>query len=109
MPHPRFSGEEVEQRSQERYEQGIRARVETDDNIGKILVIDIETGDYERDDTMLAASRRALAEQPDAALWALRIGYDAVYSFGWRREPAKQGSPKASSIAALRCRWFYRA
>ena len=88
MPHPRFSGEEIERRGQELYEQSLRARVEPG-NEGKIIVIDIETGDYEIDDTMLAASRRALAKHPEAALWALRIGHDAVYSFGPDLESAK--------------------
>jgi hypothetical protein len=30
---------------------------------------------------MLAASRRVLAQHPDAALWAVRIGYPVVHSF----------------------------
>jgi hypothetical protein len=89
MPHPRFSGEEIEKRGEEWYEQSIRPKVEAG-NKGKICVIDIETGEYEIDDTMLAASRRALAKHPGAALWALRIGYDTVYSFGGSFEPTKQ-------------------
>lgn len=81
MPHPRFSGEEAERRGQEWYEKHIRPQVE-DGNEGKILVIDIETGAYEIDADERAASRRALAKHPGAALWMLRSGYDAVHSFG---------------------------
>jgi hypothetical protein len=89
MPHPRLSGEEIEKRGEEWYERSIRSKVEAK-NRGKICVIDVETGEYEIDDTMLAASRRALAKRPDAPLWALRIGYDTAYSFGGGYEPTKQ-------------------
>lgn len=57
MGHPRFSLEEIGRRGQELYEQSIRPHVETEENIGKQIVIDIETGDYEIDDDGLAASR----------------------------------------------------
>jgi hypothetical protein len=82
MPHPRFSNDEIARRGEELYEQRIRDQVETDANIGKIIVIDIETGDYEIDNDAMAANRRALARHPGAALLGLRIGYDAVEGFG---------------------------
>jgi hypothetical protein len=83
MPHPRFSREETDRRGTELYEKKIRAKVETEENIGKIIVIDIETGEYEIDADGLAASHRALAKHPGAALLGLRIGYDAVEGFGF--------------------------
>jgi hypothetical protein len=82
MPHPRFSNEEIARRGEEIYAQRLRNSVETNDNLGKIIVIDIETGDYEIDEDGLAANRRALAKHPGAALYGMRIGYDAVESFG---------------------------
>jgi hypothetical protein len=82
MGHPRFSLEEIGRRGQALYEQSIRPRVETEGNIGKQIVIDIETGDYEIDDDGLAASRRLLAKHPGAALYGARIGYNAVYTLG---------------------------
>ena len=88
MGHPQFSGEEVERRGQELYETRLRDKVEVG-NEGKILVIDIETGEYELDADEVAASRRALAKHPGAALWTLRIGYNAVHSFGGSLRPAK--------------------
>ena len=81
MGHPRLSGEEIERRGQALYEQKIRAQVEAG-NEGKICMIDVETGDYEIGDTMLETGKRLYARHPDAALWAVRIGYDVVYSFG---------------------------
>jgi len=89
MGHPRLSGEEIERRGQALYEQQIRAKVEAG-NEGKICMIDVETGGYEVGDTMLETSGRMLARHPGAALWAVRIGYDVVYSFGGGMEPTKR-------------------
>ncbi len=82
MAHPRFSGEEVKRRAEEIYERKLRKQLETDENIGKVLVIDVETGDYEMDADEIAAVHRALAKHPGAALWALRIGYDVMHTLG---------------------------
>jgi hypothetical protein len=60
----------------------LRHQVETDENIGKQIIIDVETGDYEIDDDGLAASLRLLAKRPDAPLYGVRVGYEAAYSLG---------------------------
>ena len=52
------------------------------DNIGKIISIDIETGDYEIDTDVLAPAQRLLAKKPDAAIYGKRIGYNAVFAVG---------------------------
>ncbi|HZP81946.1 MAG TPA: hypothetical protein VFB21_09935 [Chthonomonadaceae bacterium] len=83
MPHPRFSSEEIARRGQELYEKSIRAKVETEENIGKLVSIDIETGDYEiGEDNSLEAPRRLHAKHPGAAIFTLRIGYNAAYALG---------------------------
>src|SRR5215467_8263559 len=87
--HPHFSGEEIQRRAEELYANRIRAKVETEENIGKVLVIDIETGEYEIDTDEIAAVRRALAKHPGAALWTLRIGYEAMHTFGGRLRRSK--------------------
>jgi hypothetical protein len=87
MSHPILSGEEVQRRGEEIYARSLRQRVETADNIGKILVIDVDTGDYEIDDDELAAAHRALAKHPGAPLWTMRIGYDVVHTLGGSLEP----------------------
>ena len=76
------SGEEIERLGMEIYEQTLRAHVETEDNIGKIIVIDTKTGDYEIAEEGLKAGRNLQRRHPDAAMLCLRIGYNAVYSFG---------------------------
>lgn len=83
MPHPRFASAEVVQRGRELYERQIRPAVEKEENIGKLVSIDIETGDYEiGDDSDLDAPRRLHAKHPGAALYTTRIGYDAAYALG---------------------------
>lgn len=82
MAQTQLSKDEVVQRGIDLYEHQIRDLVETDENIGKQIVIDVETGDYEIDHSGLLASRRLMAKHADAALYGLRIGYDAVYSIG---------------------------
>jgi hypothetical protein len=82
MPHSRLSNDEIDRRGQELYDRSIRPLVETPENIGKQIVIDVETGAYAIDDDGLKASRRLMAEHADAALYGLRIGYNAVYTIG---------------------------
>src|SRR5207253_3307207 len=55
VSHPRFASEEVARRGKELYEQRLRPQVETDENIGKIISIDVESGDYAIDDDLLKA------------------------------------------------------
>ena len=82
MPHPRYSTHEIVQKGQHIINEHLRGRVETPENVGREIVIDIETGDYEIDANGLDASRRLLERRPGAALYGARIGYDAVYTLG---------------------------
>ena len=79
----RYSNEELCQRGQELYESGIRQQVEVG-NKGKIVAIDIETGDFELADETMQAARQLYNRIPDAQPWVLRIGYRSVHRFGAR-------------------------
>jgi hypothetical protein len=79
----RYSKEELARRGQELYESQIRHQVETDNN-GRIVAIDIETGDFEVADNVLFATNRLFARYPEAQPWVIRIGHRAVYHFGSR-------------------------
>ena len=68
------------QRAQELYER-LRPKIETPDNIGKLIVMDVETSDYEIDDMGIETSQRLQSRHPDATLYALRIGYKSAVSF----------------------------
>jgi hypothetical protein len=82
MSYPKLSGEEITRRGKELYEKSIRTQVETAENIGKIIAINVETGEYAIGDDLVIASRQLQAKQADAAIWAGRIGFNAVYAIG---------------------------
>ena len=83
---PRYSKEEFARRGKAIYEQQVRPQVE-EGNRGRIVAIDIETGEFEVAENTLTACERLLARIPDAQIWCLRIGYRGVHHFGPRRRP----------------------
>lgn len=86
--HPRYSKEEFARRGDEIYESQIRSQVE-EGNHGKIVAIDLDTGDFEVDSSEVAASSRLEARHPDDQIWIVRIGSRYVRRFGGRtRKPA---------------------
>jgi hypothetical protein len=82
MPHTRMKSEEIDRRGAEIYRERLRAVVETPENIGRIISIDVESGDYAIADDLIAAGDMVRERHPDAPMYALRIGYNAVYSLG---------------------------
>ncbi len=79
---PRYSPEEAGQRGTELYESKIRPLVESG-NIGRILCIDIESGDYAVGDNKLDTAQVLIDKNPDAQIWCLLIGHIAVDKFGF--------------------------
>jgi hypothetical protein len=77
-----LSREEVARRAKQLYESEIRPKVEVEENIGKMIIIDIETGDYEIEDAGLQAARNLYAKHPYARLFGIRIGYNVAASIG---------------------------
>lgn len=82
MVHPNLSSEEIAQRGKDIYENSIRTQVETVENIGKIVSIDVETSEYEIGDDLVITSHRLQTKHPGAAIWTERIGFNAVYAVG---------------------------
>lgn len=80
--YPQMSGDEVAKRGNLRYAESIRAIVETPENIGRMVIIDVETGDYEIDDLGMKASHHLHAKRPNAPLYGIRIGYNVAESLG---------------------------
>ncbi|MFN7788278.1 MAG: hypothetical protein ACK5QY_07565 [Pseudanabaena sp.] len=81
--HPRYSKEEFAQRGDLIYQTQIRPQVEAD-NHGKIVAIDIETGDFEVDAREIAACNKLEARHPDAQIWIVKVGSRHVRRFGGR-------------------------
>lgn len=77
-----LSSEEVAKRANQLYDNQIRQVVETEENIGKMVIIDIETGDYEIDETGLQAAHNLNEKHPFARLLGIRIGYNVAASLG---------------------------
>jgi hypothetical protein len=78
--HP--NRDEVAKIGRELYDRQIRSQVEVAENIGKIVSIDVETGEYEVGEDLVETSLKSQSKHPHALLWAERIGYDAVYAVG---------------------------
>ncbi|HLK56365.1 MAG TPA: hypothetical protein VKU00_07360 [Chthonomonadaceae bacterium] len=86
MTNPMLNRTDVGERGKRLYEQNIRSQVETPENIGKMVIIDVETGEYGVDATGLETSRRLHAKHPDARLFGIRIGYDVADALGGAME-----------------------
>jgi hypothetical protein len=82
MTHPNIDDLEISRRGEALYNEAIRDRVEVAANIGKIISIDIETGNYEIGNDLLDSSGRLQTKYPHANIWAERIGFNAVYAVG---------------------------
>lgn len=84
-----YTPDEVVERGKALFEQNIRVQVQ-EGNIGKYLVIDVLTGEYEIGENHLDTAKRARAKHPDAPLYGMRIGYKAVASFGASLRPDEE-------------------
>lgn len=84
------NADEVCQRGEEMYEKDIRFKVETEGNIGKLISIDIQSGDYEIADNLIDASHLIKKRHPDAVIYGARIGYDSAYALGTEIERIKR-------------------
>jgi hypothetical protein len=84
---PRYSKEEIARRGDEIYERDILPRLHREDE-GKLVLIDIETGDYEMNSDEIAASDRLLVRRPDAQVWMRRVGSRYTRRFGPRHRTA---------------------
>jgi hypothetical protein len=76
-----YSIDEVCDRGQEIYERDIRAKVEAD-HFGEVLVVDVESGDYEVDASHREALTRLKTRRPDSVCYALRVGFPALAKIG---------------------------
>ena len=61
-----------------------RAEIETPENIGRLVLIDLNSGNYEiaADSLGFDAAANVRKRHPDADMFALRIGYEAVDVIG---------------------------
>jgi hypothetical protein len=76
----RYSPEEFASKGTQIYQEQILPKLDKDCD-GKIVAIDIETGEFELADTTLAAAAKMFDRTPDAQLWFERVGAQSVHRF----------------------------
>ena len=77
----RNSREETARLGKEIYERNIRPLVEADHH-GEVVAIDVGSGSYALGENTIAASEGLRDHHPDAQVWLMRVGHQALYHFG---------------------------
>ena len=76
-----WTNEQVAAAGETLYAEKIRSIVETPENIGKLLTLDVETGEYRIGINSIEGGLELKHKNPAARLFTLRIGYDVAFSF----------------------------
>jgi hypothetical protein len=77
-----WTTEEVVTAGERMYEEKIKSVVEIPTNIGKMLTLDVETGEYRIGDNSIEGGLELKQKRPASRLFTLRIGYEVGVSFG---------------------------
>ena len=77
--YPKYPLDEFARRGDEIYERDIKSQVDNEENRGKLVLIDIETGAWEMDADEMVVSKRMDERLPDAQLWEMRVGHRGVH------------------------------
>jgi predicted Zn-dependent protease with MMP-like domain len=72
---------ELGERAEAIYVEKLRHLVETEENIGKMLIIEVESRDYDIDELGIESAHKLQARYPGAPLFGIRIGYKVAASF----------------------------
>ncbi len=83
----RYTTDEIVQRGQERYEREIRFKVEPEHQ-GKMLALDVDTGNYELGDDSLTALAGLKSKDPGAVIYIVRVGFPTAVKIGAGRKTA---------------------
>ena len=85
-----YTPAEVVERGKAIYDRNIRAHVETPENIGKLLMVDILTGNWVMGADRIEMARCARAKDPDAVLYGVYTGCLVTEKIGRWRRPAER-------------------
>jgi hypothetical protein len=80
-PQPHYNKVEFARRGDDIYDRVVAPRLNEED-LGKFVLIDIDSEDYEVDRDEIAASDRLLARKPGARVWFTRAGSRHARRFG---------------------------
>lgn len=84
MPQTQLSTAEIVRRGKEIFDHDIRAQMRPEHQ-GKLLVIDVHSGDYEMNDDQVTALHRLKLRRPNALCYVHRIGARTAVKLGARR------------------------
>lgn len=79
MLKPAYTKEEHKRLATELYERVVRPKVEAG-NRGRIVAIDVDSGEFEVAADSLSAARQLSGRKPSAQIWCIRIGHRAVHT-----------------------------
>jgi hypothetical protein len=74
MATKKYPTSEIVRRGKEIYDRDIRAKVEPEHR-GKLLAVDVDTGDYAIGDNSLSALNNLRLKRPDAVAFLIRVGH----------------------------------
>lgn len=80
---PEFTREEIVQRGKEIYYRDILPVIEAG-NEGRVIAIDVCSGEFELADDALTSATRLRARLPDAVIYVLRVGYPTLHKIRLR-------------------------
>ena len=92
MKYDELTEQEIDamiERAQAHYRKEIRPHVYPQQK-GRMVVIDLESLDYEIADRDIDATLRLRERRPGCLNFGIRIGYKAAYHFGARRTPDEE-------------------
>jgi len=93
----RYSAEEIARRGDETYDRSVLPSLRPEDQ-GKIVAIDIESGEWEIDESEIAACSRLESRIPDSQIWIVRVGSRYARRFGAGRSKGRKWSLVTSPL-----------
>ncbi len=82
MTSKKYTNDEIGDLADKIYDEQIKHLVEPQE-IGKFIVIDVESGDYEIGEDSLVVGDRLRARRPNAVGFLTRVGPDTAFHIGW--------------------------
>ena len=80
----RYSKKEFARRGDALYHSKVRPNL-TDEDDGKFVALDIDTGEYEIHASELTSGDRLRKRLPEAQIWMVRVGSRYLHRFGGKR------------------------
>ena len=80
----RYSKKEFARQGDSLYESKVRPHLNDEDD-GKFVALDIDTGEYEIHKSEITAGDRLRKRLPEAQIWMVRVGSRYLHRFGRKR------------------------